>query len=101
MDTNEFLDSKIDWQPIGEHAYDGSKLNYGIGYDPFDMGSLSKSSIAIFKRNSDGVVEVSKELVDFRLPRKLKKSVKKECVLKQMSKSDLQFNFEVYKISKY
>lgn len=93
---------EIKYLPVTESAYDGSKLTYHIGFDPFDMASISKGSIAIWDTRKNALYfDRSLNRDTFRLPRKLKKKIKHYCRVHVISKKDLRFNYDVYKYSKY
>lgn len=97
MYNAEHTDSamQIHYQPITEKSYDGSKLNhFHMGFDPFYMPDVLNNKNSLYDRMIG--------IIRFRLPRKLKKRVKLYIGTKRpVSRRNLRFNYDVYKVSKY
>lgn len=93
---------QIHYLPITEGDYDGSTLRYGIGYDPFDVRSICSSAFSIWDKKKQCLYfgRDTNKGIAFRLPRRLKKRIKKH-YSGSWTKQDARFFLECFKTSRY
>lgn len=93
--NSEHSDSamEIHYLPAVPQAYDGSKLNrFYVGFDPFDIMPTIRGKTSIYDRMIG--------IIRFRLPRKLKKKIKKH-YSGTYTKRDARFFLDCVKTAKY
>lgn len=94
----ETLNTKINWLPVTEQSFDGSKMMH-LGIDPIWEPGMSA---IVVMNNKKECLYFGRHLLKwkFRLPRKLKKKVK-ALITDKLSPAELNFQYEAFKMTKY
>lgn len=86
---------EIHYLPAVPQAYDGSKLNrFYVGFDSFDIMPTIRGKTSIYDRMIG--------IIKFRLPRKLKKKIKKYLGIGyNLKRRELRVFYDAFKLAKY